>query len=212
MELSSFGWAPGFGPRVFAGVLMFVCFVVLILAAPQMLAPHDLARRARLRLGLMLLVPFCVAFVSFRMSNAAQRSFAFEWATVFTYTPKYWAPAARHLDDPEKPVRVAVTSGPNAAADGWFIYPFFGHELTNHIAYIPVTDDDDIVAAVPGFGRNLRAIFNTWLGRLSAADIDYVMAFWPTKLEVEWMRARPGRFERIEGDDASWGLYRIREK
>ena len=61
----------------------------------------------------------------------------------------------------------------------------------------------------PGFGRETRADRDAWLARLRAAEIDYVMSFEPSSMELRWMESQPARFERVAGDRVRWGLYRV---
>lgn len=104
-----------------------------------------------------------------------------------------WAPAVPLVDRPGEPRVVAITSGPKRSLDNWFAYPFLGRRLQNTAVHVPPSGDVD-----------------RWLARLRDRGVTEVMSFEPASIELGWMEARPDRFERLAGDGAGWGLYRLR--
>ncbi len=126
--------------------------------------------------------------------------------------PRYWVNGALLLDDPARPRRIAVTSGPAQTVDNWFAASFLGSALQNEVLYVsPMAD-----GSVPHFGLgdlNSRIVRDAdataWMARLNAQGITHVVSFAPTSVELDWMRAQPNRFHRLDGGD-DWGVFELR--
>lgn len=124
-------------------------------------------------------------------------------------SPRYWADAARKLDTPDKPRRIAITGGPDQSSDKWLGYFFLGSRLQNTLHYVVPTRDGRVAHHGPGGELEARADYDAWLLRLRAAGISHVVSFQPRALELGWMQAHPDRFENVSsGPD--WGVFALR--
>lgn len=161
--------------------------------------------------ALMAFVPLISmpALASFRDRTRAD---VFEDDGVMTWhsTLRYWSDAARLTDNPARPVRIAVTSGPWQNNDSWLDYAFLGRRFQNTLVYVPIS----VSGRVHYFdGTELYqrdADYSAWLGRVMDWNVDYVMSFWPTSLEQMWMRQHPEAFEKLS-EGKQWGFYRVRK-
>lgn len=194
LRYTGFGWPSGSAPGIAALALGLAAAAAASLARPALVPAASLAL-----IGLVT-----------GWAAPASRQAQLERGYLLHYTPKFWAEPAAHLDALPRGARVAVTSGPKQHADTWLMYPLMGSRLQNSLHYVPVTADGAVAPMAPGAGREERAHPGIWARRLREREIDYVMCFQPTALELRWLEARPDRFERIAGDRASWGLYRVR--
>jgi hypothetical protein len=126
----------------------------------------------------------------------------------------YWLDAATRVDEPSRPRRIAVTSGPWVRGDNWFVYPFLGRHLQNEVLYIP-SSRDGVLRHFGSAARNdeyaRTADFPSWLARLRHANVTEVMSFSPASLELGWMDAHPEVFRRLVGDVGDWGLFEVDE-
>lgn len=127
-------------------------------------------------------------------------------------TPRYWTNAALSMDDPTQPRRIAVTGGPSQNADNWFAASFLGSDLQNELLYVSPMPD----GSIPHFGLgdlNARitrdADAAAWVARLRGTGITHVVSFSPPSVELDWMRAQPQRFHKIEGGP-DWGAFEFR--
>jgi hypothetical protein len=126
----------------------------------------------------------------------------------------YWLGASILVDQPNRPQRIAVTSGPWVMADNWFVYPFLGRRLQNEVFYVPVARD----GAIRHFGSPavneeylLAADFSSWLTRLRRERVTHVMSFSPASVELGWMESHPELFVRLNGGAGDWGLFAFGE-
>ena len=152
-----------------------------------------------------LLLPPLVEF----RDRTRSEVFANESMMVWHKTLRYWEAAVRVIDHPARPVWVAVTSGAWQNQDSWLVYPFLGRRFQNLIVYVPISPSGE-VGDFDGTENFLKgAQYEIWRQRLDEWGIDYVMSFWPTSIELCWMRQHPEQFARIsEGE--TWGCYRVR--
>jgi hypothetical protein len=125
---------------------------------------------------------------------------------------RYWVDAAIAADDPARPWRIAVTSGPSQRNDNWLVLPFIGRNLQNEAFYVPVSKSGD-VGHFGGGSTNVdydrSAEYESWWRRLLERRVDAVMSFSPASVELRWMESRPDRFRRISGEEGDWGLFAI---
>jgi hypothetical protein len=126
----------------------------------------------------------------------------------------YWLDASVLVDQPSRPRRIAVTSGPWVMGDNWFVYPFLGRRLQNEVLYVPVARD----GAIRHFGSPavnaeylLEADFSSWLKRLRRERVTHVMSFSPPSVELGWMESHPELFARLSGGAGDWGLFAFGE-
>jgi hypothetical protein len=122
---------------------------------------------------------------------------------------RYWWVAARLLDEEPGSHRIAVTGGPWQDGDGWLMYYFMGRDLQSTLHYVPITQDGSIVPFGPDTRRRDAGSVDAWLARLRREQIDYVMSFAPSSIELGWMGARPRHFERVTGHEEKWALFRV---
>lgn len=126
----------------------------------------------------------------------------------------FWVPAARALDRPEQPLRIAVGGGPAQDMDRWFAYPFFGRELQNRLLYVSPLED----ATVPSYGGPealselvARTDPQRWIARLRAARIDYLVTFDPIGVERMIAEANPQLFRRVSDPGLrAFGAFELR--
>lgn len=131
-------------------------------------------------------------------------------STVIHEVPRDISLAARAIDRPSHPFRIAVTAGTWPDEDNWMLYHFLGSKLQNTLVYTSTTRDGSIID-LPPLGRDdPRLDVTRWLARIRNGRVDAVMAFWPEPIEVRWMEERPECFERLDGRYPQWGLYWVR--
>jgi len=126
---------------------------------------------------------------------------------------QYWASGVPAVDDPARPRRIAVTSGPHQNLDNWFAYPFMGRTLQNEVLYIPITMDGQVHHFGGGnLNETLSAAasYPAWVSRLQHQRISEVVSFEPPSVELGWMEHHPETFERIAGAPGRWGVFRVR--
>jgi hypothetical protein len=147
------------------------------------------------------------------IAGTLQRGMRSEFAQLgFARAPiePYWLEASRLIDDPERPLRIAFTSGPWIMGDNWFVYPFLGTRLQNEALYVPVSKDG---ASLPFGSQEVNerfersADFAAWLGRLRESEVNAVMSFSPPSIELGWMEQRPDVFRRLLGAPGDWGMF-----
>jgi hypothetical protein len=184
------GW--GFGRASWLGAAAAEGIVASLAAA------FGFRRRGRLAVRLAVTV---AALVCLGVARDALRHDALANDFMIHRDVRAWAGAVPLVDRPGEPRVVAVTSGPKRSLDNWFAYPFFGSRLQNTVVYVPPSREG---------GIDETANFDDWLPRLRDRGVTEVMSFEPASVELGWMEARPDRFERLSGDGAGWGLYRVR--
>lgn len=150
-----------------------------------------------------------LACAALQLRRDRTRAAACEHSFALHKQPRYWAPAIRLIDRPERSERIALTSGPNQSSDHWFHYFLFGQRFQNTIHYVPPTRDGRVAHWGSSGGLASRADFPSWLARLGAERITHVMSFEPRSIEQDFMDAAPRHFEKLTGD-RNWGLYRVR--
>ncbi len=122
---------------------------------------------------------------------------------------RYWWQAG-HLSEIEgDALRIAVTAGPRQDADNWLMYYFMGSDLQNSLHYLPISTDGEIIPFGPDERRRREGDVDAWLSRVTSQEISHVLSFFPTSIELEWMEARPDRFQRLAGYKREWGFYRV---
>ena len=124
------------------------------------------------------------------------------------YTLRYWSEAARIVDDPARPARIAVTSAPWQNHDSWLDYAFLGRHFQNQLVYVPITASGKIGHFDGTEAYQQGADFEAWHRRLQDGRIGYVMSFWPTSIELRWMRGHPEQFEEVSAAK-TWGCFRV---
>lgn len=112
----------------------------------------------------------------------------------------YWVPAARALDDPERPRVIAVTGGPQQDSDLWFAYPFLGRRLQNRLEYVTPFPDGRI-HSYGGAALNREFLLHgdptLWLKRLRRTGVTHVVSFHPPSWELMVMTNNPRIFRRL---------------
>jgi len=155
---------------------------------------------------------FCLLSLILVTALYAARHFVrFELATrsyFFHEIPSYWVQAAREIDRPDSPRRIAVTGGPVQNGDNWFTYMFMGRSLQNRIQYLPVTRSGSVVVGRRDSSCFPDADYRSWLRRIRTEGITEVMSFGPPSMEHRWMAEHPEIFHRIWGND-QYGLFRV---
>lgn len=148
-----------------------------------------------------------VLLLALQLVRDETRYLALKQSTIFHDIPRYWVSAAQALDTPDKPRRIAVTSGPEQNADNLFLYYFLGKRLQNELVYVAVTADGQIQPLLPGPTKNSN--FWAWYARLNDQAVSDVVSFKPSSLELSWMEGRRDLFQRQFGDGSTWGTYRV---
>lgn len=131
------------------------------------------------------------------------------------FTPAYWAEAASIVDDPTEPRVVAVTSGPERNLDNWFASPFLGRRLQNRLVNLPLAADGIRRRwGAGGANDEIRrtADYAAWRRSIAASGVTDVMSFKPPSVELSFMEAHPGEFQRRAGVPGEWGLFRVRRQ
>ncbi|TPV97239.1 MAG: hypothetical protein B7733_00655 [Myxococcales bacterium FL481] len=123
-------------------------------------------------------------------------------------SPRYHAGILSDIDD-GRPYRIAVTGGVWHNADTWASFPLHGVYMQNDVTYVPITADGDVVHFDADTLPIAHGDDEAWVARLRALEIDFVMSFHPSSLELQWMAARPDVFERRAGEE-EWGFFRVR--
>ena len=187
-------------PFLALGLILLAVFGVRLLSAGRTVAVYSM----------VTLVPllFFPVLAQFRDRTRAE-VFANEGMMTWHYTLRYWSDAARVADDPERPVKIAVTSAPWQNHDSWSDYAFLGRRFQNTLVYVPIAASGRIGHFDGTEAYQQGASYEAWLFRLREWGVDYVMSFWPTSLELMWMRQHPERFENISSGE-KWGFYRVR--
>jgi len=124
----------------------------------------------------------------------------------------YWFGASTLVDDPSRPHRIAVTSGPWVMADNWFVYPFLGRKLQNEALYLSTARGGNIHHfGSPAINEEYSraADFGSWLAHLRRARATHVMSFSPPSIELGWMESHPELFTKLSGDAGDWGLFAL---
>jgi hypothetical protein len=160
--------------------------------------------------SMVMLVPLFLlpVLAEFRDRTRAE-VFADEGVMTWHYTLRYWSDAARVTDDPARPVKIAVTSAPWQNHDSWLGYAFLGRRFQNTLVYVPITESGRVAHFDGTESYQQGSSYEVWDWRLREWGVDYVMSFWPTSLELMWMRQHPERFEKISSGE-KWGFYRVR--
>ena len=125
----------------------------------------------------------------------------------------YWFGASTLVDDPGRPHRFAVTSGPWVMADNWFVYPFLGRKLQNEALYVSTAGDGSIHHfGSPAINEEYSraADFTSWLARLRRARATHVMSFSASSIELGWMESHPGALYEVERRCGGLGAFRPR--
>jgi hypothetical protein len=185
--------------------------VAWLVTAGLLVALRRLLSRARPRRALAasaVLVPL-LCLPTLHAYRARVRYRAAAQSVVHHLTLKYWAPAARCVDNPGVAHTIAVTAGPVQNADNWFMYFFLGSRLQNRLCYVPVTPSGDIVDFGPDNERRQQADFDAWLARLTEQGVTHVMSFYPASIELSWMENHPDRFQPLVNEKNAWGLFRF---
>ena len=186
--------------------VLAVCIITLVLGSLRLLA----MRSPTSVLWMMVLLPLLVLpFLSLFRDRTRADVFADEGMMTWHYTLRYWSDAACITDDPARSVKVAVTSAPWQNQDSWLCYPFLGRRFQNTLVYVPITASGWIGNFDGTKAYQQGARYEAWLSRLREWGVAYVMSFWPTSIELAWMRQHPERFEELSSGE-KWGFYRVR--
>jgi len=98
--------------------------------------------------------------------------------------------------DRMEPRTVAVTAGSRPDPHHWMIYPLFGRDLQHRVIHVrtDVYYRDDRERLTEAGRAAARAL---WLADLERSGADLLVIYPPEPVELEWVRACPGRFERL---------------
>ena len=117
------------------------------------------------------------------------------------------------VDDPRKPLRIAVTAGPMRNLQHHTFYSFFGRRLQNRLIFLPQRKDGGYIEQDRLYmTRVLDFDGQSWMDRLRAARIDYVLSLVSISPEYHWMAKRPQSFTFLVGKEGEWGLFGVEEK
>ena len=193
---------------VVMSTLPFVSIALLLLAFLVM----RLAVRGRTAaVGVVLfLVPLLALPCLARFRDRTRADvFADEGTMMWHYTLRYWSDAARVADHPARPAVVAVTSAPWQGHDSWLDYAFLGSRFQNTLVYVPISAVGQLRNFDGTEAYRQDASYEAWSYRLGEMNVDYVMSFWPTSLELLWMREHPERFRELSSGE-KWGFFAVK--
>ncbi|MFC1735931.1 hypothetical protein ACFL1X_07425 [Candidatus Hydrogenedentota bacterium] len=118
-------------------------------------------------------------------------------------------PIWKFLDD-QSGQYIAVTAGWDEGTNNWYCYPLLGKRYQHKVSYIPITVDGSIIDYRLSEELLAEADFLSWLKRLIAERVDYVVSLPPTTLEARWMARYPCAFVPVElVQSCSGRLYRL---
>jgi hypothetical protein len=104
----------------------------------------------------------------------------------------------------------AVTVGWALSGLNWYVYPFFGSRLQNDIAYVPVTNDGQLMPLQEKRQRTGEASYQAWRRRLEQRDVEFVAALAPRPIEVKAMKVHTDAFELVaQGPHPENRLFRV---
>ncbi len=181
-------------------VLLFLAFLVMRLAVRGRTAAVGVV---------LLLVPLLALPCLARFRDRTRADvFADEGTMMWHYTLRYWSDAARIVDHPARPAVIAVTSAPWQGHDSWLGYAFLGSRFQNTLVYVPISAVGQLRCFDGTEAYRQDAGYEAWSFRLGEMDVDYVMSFWPTSLELLWMREHPERFRKLSSGE-KWGFFAV---
>jgi hypothetical protein len=124
--------------------------------------------------------------------------------------PWEWTEFAYITDEPDRPRRIAIVSGPFKQAARQLIYFYLGTKLQNELVYISPLRD----GSIPVFDRphpdESGADEATWLRRLRASGADFIALLSPPWVEARWIARHPELFHIVAGNSSSV-LIRLRK-
>jgi hypothetical protein len=165
--------------------------------------PRSLVRRAAVPAALIGVVAATQIWKDTHRYQLVAGSRTLHWS------PSYWAAAARAVDEPNASHVIAVTAGPQQAADNQWFYYFFGRRLQNQLIYVSIFTSGKPEPFPVAAELSAAADDTLWRRRLDEQHVEYVLSLWPASVELHWMEQAPSRFERVAGAPAAWGLFRV---
>jgi hypothetical protein len=118
----------------------------------------------------------------------------------------------RTLDDPEHPLRLAVTAGWDQHGINWFTYPLLGSRFQNSLSYVPPSQDGSLPAYVLWQPYTETGDYATWRQRIVDGRYDYVVTLAPRTLELQWMEQHPEHFQLVYVPPSEYpgsSIYRV---
>jgi hypothetical protein len=184
-------------------LLVYGALVLALALAWPRIAALVPARTLVVSAGIAAALALVFATPLLERARASVRYAALEYSQVGHRIPVAWALLAQYIDKPERPRRIAITSGPLKEGDHQLIYFYLGSKLQNELVYVSPRAD----GAVPVYDRprpNLAgADPRTWVQRVLASGVQYVAVLNPPPLETRWLVEHKQAFKLVAGNHAS---------
>jgi hypothetical protein len=214
--------------RVYGAFLLIVAFFVLLRYTLVGVAIHEIGDMLRFMVGLCAL--FLVALAARRLRSRHWRVAVVTVAALLLLAQtrerrdehrvasmrsshflhgvyRYWVDAAAIVEKPGKRIRISVTHGVANFLDTGLFYFLLGSKLQNQLVYVPPSRDGSTVFDPTKDTGSMS--FDSWLERLRAAGIDYVVSIDPPTVELEWMEKHPRVFRRLAGVPGLRGIFQL---
>jgi len=121
--------------------------------------------------------------------------------------PKDAVPVWKLVDNPSRPITIAVTAGWARYGLNWYLYPLMGRRLQNHVAYISPAQLGELPSYAPGLDSFKRVEASIWINRIREAKVDMIFVIMPPPPELAWIEDNPGIFKLLQESED----YRIYE-
>jgi len=167
------------------------------------------ARALGVSVAVLVALALLLAIPALERGRASLRYTALLHSMVGHHFPVEWTEFARITDQPGRPQRIAIVSGPLKEGDRQLIYFFLGSKLQNELVYVSPLRD----GTIPIFDRqqpdHAGADVETWVRAVLASGVHYVAVLNPPWIETRWLAKRGHIFELVAGNYASL-LFRVR--
>lgn len=166
-----------------------------------------LTRHSPRLLVAMAVVAGLVAVCLLQVIRDGNRWIRYSDSTDVSWIPRDFVDGWRYCDQPERPLRIALTAGWEYRGQNWFFYPLLGRRLQNTVVYVPADHQYPPVQPESEKLRDADAS-RTWLQSLRRESIDAVFMEKPWPIEEAWIRESPDNFALLKGND-SFKIYRV---
>lgn len=115
------------------------------------------------------------------------------------------------VDNPGKPMTIAVTAGWAGVGHHWLIYPLMGRHLQNRLVYISPSQLGELVSYAPGLDSFKRVDTLLWIARMQEAGVDRVFVIMPAPPELAWIENNPDIFKLLQ-ESEDYRIYEVQQK
>ena len=166
-----------------------------------------LARQSPRLLLAMVAVVGVVAVCFLQVIRDGNRWIRYADSTDVSWIPREFVDGWRYCDQPERPLRIALTTGWAHRGQNWFFYPLLGRRLQNTVVYIPADHQPPSMQRGSESPRDADASL-AWVQSLRRENVDVVFIQEPWPPEEAWIRDRPDTFTLLRSGD-SFKIYRL---